>query len=83
MFLSGRLYPYSQNIRLGRKGLPGTNALAYFSLSLVTKEREFYNNDTRLLRNAKPIEYLLKWICETDYENEDQQVNPKLQYTKN
>jgi hypothetical protein len=33
------------------------------------------NEGSRLLRNAKPIHYLLKWICETEYENEDQQVN--------
>lgn len=27
-----------------------------------------------MIKNTKPINYLLKWICETDYENEDQQV---------
>ncbi len=36
-FLS-RLPALPANIRLGRKGLPGTNTLAYWTRSLVTKE---------------------------------------------
>jgi len=41
-----------------------------------------FGDDTRstsdsnppIIKNTKPMSYLLKWICETDYENEDQQV---------
>ena len=44
------------------------------TLQSVLSMSTFGDEESRLLRNAKPIEYLLKWICETDYENEDQQV---------
>ncbi len=36
------------NIRVGRKGLPGTNTLAYLVQLTVTKEKKFYNIETRM-----------------------------------
>ena len=45
-------------------------------LSMSTFGDDTSNEGSRLFLNAKPIQYLLKWICETEYENEDQQVRP-------
>jgi hypothetical protein len=42
--LKGKLLALPANVRLGRKGLPGTNDVAYFDSSSVTKN--FNNNDT-------------------------------------
>jgi hypothetical protein len=39
--LQGRLLALPTNIRLGWKGLPGTNALAYFENSELTAVRSF------------------------------------------
>jgi hypothetical protein len=55
-------------------GPPDMNTL-HSVLSMSTFGDDPANEGSRLLRNAKPIHYLLKWICETEYENEDQQVN--------
>jgi hypothetical protein len=41
--LSVRLLALSTNIRLGWKGLPGTNVLAYYEKSLLTAVKKFYN----------------------------------------
>jgi hypothetical protein len=38
------------NIRLGWKGLPGTNAVAYFVAALVTEEKKLYKNEKRFQR---------------------------------
>jgi len=55
-------------------GPPDMNTL-HSVLSMSTFGDDPSNEGSRLLRNAKPIQYLLKWICETEYENDDQQVN--------
>ncbi len=39
--LKGRLLAFAKNIRLGRKGLPGTNSLAYFEKSQLTTVKSF------------------------------------------
>ncbi len=44
------------NNRLGSKGLPGPNALAYFA-SIIDKEKKFYNIDYWSL--IKVIKFLL------------------------
>ncbi len=41
--LQGRLMVSPTNIRLDWKGLPGTNALAYYEKSLLTTVKKFYN----------------------------------------
>jgi len=38
---SGRLWPYPANIRLGWKGLPGSNTLAYYENLLITAVKRF------------------------------------------
>ena len=54
-------------------GPPDMNTL-HSVLSMSTFGVDPANEGSRFLRNAKPIQYLLKWICETEYENDDQQV---------
>ena len=54
-------------------GPPDMNTL-HSVLSMSTFGDDPANEGSRFLRNAKPIQYLLKWICETEYENDDQQV---------
>ncbi len=38
------------NIRLGWKGLPGQNAVAYFVAASVTEEKKLYKNENRFER---------------------------------
>ncbi len=70
--LYGRLLALPTNIRLGRKGLPGTNALAYQEkLELITYGlKEFYNIIHRLFTKFKlqavQADFLSTVICKTD-----------------
>jgi hypothetical protein len=38
---NGRLLALPSNIRLGRKGLPGTNTPAYYDLETITTVKSF------------------------------------------
>jgi len=41
--LYSRLLALPTNIRLGWRGLPGTNALAYYEKAILTAVKTFYN----------------------------------------
>ncbi len=58
------------NIRLGQKGLPGANALAYLHTASVTKKKVFYNNDTwpraghNVIKLFTAVIFLISWsVC--------------------
>ena len=44
----GRLLYLLANISLARKGISGTNALAYLTAELVYKTKKFYKIDTKI-----------------------------------